>query len=263
MTCNKSMNIFLLGLASSMKTDIRTSNIDEGQIITFTYAFSVTLIVLFALGSNILSIDTFCRIQLRSTTVGLYLLVYSCCSLFGILMLECRLFQLLDSLRYIPFFIICNAVSGLASIFTRICLWMNGIIALQRSLYSFEHNPFINRIRSQATAPKQIITIIICIFLMHVHELICRVTLPDPVAEGKFVCQIKYSAELLILNKAFSFLHLFVPFSLHIVSNCLIMGSISRRRATLHQTTYWSQWVREFRHHGHLFFAPALAMVAV
>ncbi|CAF3655397.1 unnamed protein product [Rotaria sp. Silwood1] len=213
--------------------------------------------------SNIFSIDTFRHVQLRQTTVGIHLLVYSCCSLFGLLMLECRLFQLLDSLTYIPFFIICNVVSGLASIFTRICLWINELIALQRSLHSFEHIPLLNNIRSRAAASKQLLVIIICIFLMHVHELICRVTLPDPVAEGKFVCQIKYSTELLTLNTIFIFLHLFVPFSLNILANCLIMASISHRRATLHQTTYWSQWLKQFRRHGHLFLASTLAMVTV
>lgn len=261
MSCNKSTNIFLLGLASSMKTDIRTSDIDQWQIMTFAYAFSVTIMVAYAIGSNILSISIFSRVQLRSTTVGIYLLVYSCCSLFGILMLECRLFQLLDYLTYTPFFIICNVVSGLASIFTRLCLWMNGIISLQRSLYSFEYNHFLNRIRSRASAPKQIIVVIIGIFLMHVHELICRVTLPDPVAPGKFVCQIKYSPELLILNTVFTFLHIFVPFSLNMISNGFIMASISRRRANLHQTTYWSQWKKQFREHSNLFFAPTFAMV--
>ena len=261
MSCNKSVNIFLLGLASSMKTDIRTSDSDQEQIMTFAYAFPVTIMVAVAIGSNIISIDTFRRAQLRSTTVGLYLLVHSCCALFGMFMLQCRLFQLLDSLTYIPFFIICNVVSGLASIFTRICLWMIGLIALQRSLYSFEHNRLLDKIRSRAAAPIQILVIILCIFSMHVHELICRVTLPDPIVTDKFVCQIKYSSELLVLNKVFTFMHLFVPFSLNILANCLILASISRRRATLHRTTYWAQWLKQFRCHGHLFAAPTFAMV--
>ena len=244
-----------------MKTDIRTSDSDLQQAMTFAYAFPVTVMVAFAFGSNIISIDTFRRVQLRSTTVGLYLLIYSCCALFGTFMLECRLFQLLDSLTYIPFFIICNVVSGLASIFTRICLWMIGLIALQRSLHSFEHNRRLNRIRSRAAAPKQILVVISCVFAMHIHELICRVTLPDPILPSKFVCQIKYSSELLTLNKVFTFLHLSVPFSMNILANCLILASISRRRATLHQTTYWTQWLKQFRHHGHLFVAPTFAMV--
>jgi hypothetical protein len=261
MSCNKSVNIFLLGLASSMKTDIRTSDSDQQQLMTFAYAFPVTLMVAFAFGSNIISIDTFRRVQLRSTTVGLYLLIHSSCAFFGMFMLQCRLFQLLDSLTYIPFFIICNVVSGLASIFTRICLWMIGLIALQRSLHSFENNRLLNRIRSRAVAPQQILATIVCIFSMHIHELICRVSLPDPVVVDKFVCQIKYSSELLVLNKVFTFLHLFVPFSLNILANCLILASISRRRATLHRTTYWTQWLKQFRCHGHLFVAPTFAMV--
>ncbi|MCC7159952.1 MAG: hypothetical protein IT281_10505 [Ignavibacteria bacterium] len=244
-----------------MKTDIRTSDSSQEQVMTFAYAFSVTLMVALGFASNIFSIDTFRHPQLRQTTVGIDLLVYSCCSLFGLLMLECRLFQLLDSLTYIPFFIICNVVSGLASIFTRICLWINGLISLQRSLHSFEHNRVLNKIRSRAAAPKQLLVIIICVFCMHIHELICRVTLPDPVAEGKFVCQIKYSTELLTLNTVFTFLHLFVPFSLNVLANCLILASISRRRANLQQTTYWSQWQKQFRRHGHLFIAPTLALV--
>ena len=176
-------------------------------------------------------------------------------------MLECRLFQLLDSLTYTPFFIICNVISSLASISTRICIWMIGLIALQRSLHSFEHNRWLNQIRSRAAAPKQIVVVIVGICLMHVHELISRVTLPDPVAENRFVCQIKYSPALLVLNKVLTFIHLLVPFSVNVLANCLIMASISRRRATLHQTTYWSQWWKQFRSHGHLFMAPTLAMV--
>jgi hypothetical protein len=121
----------------------------------------------------------------------------------------------------------------------------------------------LNKFRSRNAAPKQILLVIIIVFLMHVHELICRVTLPDPVAVGKFVCQIKYSAQLLILNTVFTFVHLFVPFSLNILANCLILTSISRRRATLHRTTYWSQWIKHFHRHGHLFLAPTLAIVSL
>ncbi|CAF0825152.1 unnamed protein product [Adineta steineri] len=261
MTCNNATNIFLLGLASSMKTDIRTTSIDQQNIMTFAYVFSVTLMVTFGIISNVISIDTFRQTSIRSTTVGIYLLIYSCCSLFGLIMLVCRLFQLIDSLTYLPFFFICNVISGLASIFTRICLWLNGFTAFQRSLLAFEPNYIINKFRSRSIALKQIFCIIILIFLMHIHELICRVTLPDPVAPGKFVCQIKYPNALLILNQIFSTLHIFIPFFLHLLSTCLILTSISRRRALLHRTTYWKQWMKEFHTHSHLFVAPIIAMV--
>ena len=261
MSCNNSENIFLLGLASSMKTDIRTSDINQQNLMTFAYTFSVTLMVMLSIISSTLSIDTFRQALIRSTTVGITLLIYSCCSLFGILMLECRLFQLIDSLDYIPFFIICNVISGLASLFTRICLWLAGLVALQRSLHAFEHSPLLNRLRSRSFVLKQIFFIIIMVILMHIHEFICRVTLPDPVAPGKFVCQIKYPPELLLLNQIFSFCHIFIPFSLHILSIGLIIASISHRRATLHQTTCWTQMVKQFHSHVHLLVAPMLAVV--
>jgi hypothetical protein len=261
MSCNNTTNIFLLGLASSMATDIRTSNINQQQLMTFAYTFSVTLMVTFGIISNIISIDTFRRIEIRSKTVGIYLLIYSCCSLFGLLVLEGRLFQLINSISYIPFFFICCIISGLASIFTRICLWLNGFVALQRSLHSFEPNYLLNKIRSRSMALKTIFILIICIFLMHIHELISRVTLPDPVAPGKFVCQIKYSHELLILNQIFAFSHLSIPFLLHIISISLIITTISRRRAVLHQTTYWQQLIKQFHTHRYLFLLPMLAMV--
>ncbi|CAF3581022.1 unnamed protein product, partial [Adineta steineri] len=222
MTCNNATNIFLLGLASSMKTDIRTTSIDQQNIITFVYVFSVTSMVTFGIISNVISIDTFRQTSIRSTTVGIYLFIYSC-----------------YSLTYLPFFFICNVISGLASIFTRICLWLNGFTAFQRSLLAFEPNYIINKFRSRSIALKQIFCIIILIFLMHIHELIYRVTLTDPVASGKFVCQIKYPNALLILNQIFSTLHIFIPFFLHLLSTCLILTSISRRRALLHRTTYW------------------------
>ncbi|UJR19858.1 hypothetical protein I4U23_022991 [Adineta vaga] len=261
MTCNNSVNIFLLGLASSMKTDIRTSEVNQQDLMTFAYAFSVTIMFTLSIISNIISIDTFRQTAIRSTTVGIYLLIYSCASLFGILMLECRLFQLIDSLSYIPFFFICNLISGLASIFTRICLWLNGLIGFHRSLQSFELNHYLHRIRTKSNAIKQIIFTILIVILMHIHELVCRVTLPDPVAPGKFVCQIKYPSDLLILNQIFTFIHLFIPFSLHIISTCLIIASISHRKAILHHTTYYKQWMKQFQTHYHLFFAPLIAML--
>ncbi|CAF4260787.1 unnamed protein product, partial [Adineta steineri] len=45
MSCNKSVNIFLFGLASGMTTDIRTSDQNQQILMTFAYAFSVTLMV--------------------------------------------------------------------------------------------------------------------------------------------------------------------------------------------------------------------------
>ncbi|CAF4794282.1 unnamed protein product, partial [Rotaria sp. Silwood2] len=131
MSCNNSINIFLLGLVSGMTSDIRASSIDQQQLMTFAYAFSVTIMVAFGIISNIFSIDTLKQREVRSSTVGLYLIVYSCCSIFGLIMVECRLIRMLNSFSYAASFIICNIVSGLASIITRICLWMNGFIAIQ------------------------------------------------------------------------------------------------------------------------------------
>jgi hypothetical protein len=261
MSCTNSTNIFLLGLASSMKTDIRTINVNSRGLMTFAYSFSVTIMFILCIISNLISIDTFVVFVIRSTTVGICLCVYSCCSLFGILMLECRLFQLIDSLNYISFFLICNLVSGLASVFTRICLWLNGLIALHRSLNSFEHNHFLTKLRSKSSAIKQIFILIVLIFLMHIHEFICRVVLSDPVQPGKFVCQINYSKQLFLLNEIFTFCHIFIPFSLHVLSTCLIIGSISHRRAILHQTSYRKQWIKQFHCHSHLLVSPIVAMV--
>ena len=261
MSCTNSTNIFLFGLVSGMTSDIRSSNISQQELMTFAYAFSVTLLVVFGIISNILSIDTFCRRQIRTTTVGLYLIVYSYCSIFGILMLQFRLIRMLNSFSYTASFIICNIVSGLASIFTRICLWMSGVIALQRSLFSFKPNPLLNMIRSRKAAQKQILFIVILISLMHIHELICRVSVSDPLLEGNFICQIKYSPPLLTLNTLFSFMHIFVPFLMSMLANGLILTSISRRRAILHHRTYWLEWLSHFRRHRHLFIAPTLTIV--
>ncbi|CAF3342191.1 unnamed protein product [Rotaria sp. Silwood2] len=261
MSCNNSVNIFLIGLMSSMKTDIRTTNIDQQQLMTFAYIFSVTMMVVFALLSNILSVDTFRQTQLRSTSVGFHLLLYSYCSISVLLLLEIRLIQLLDSLSYEAFLSICNVITPISSILTRICLWMNGLIALQRALQSFELGILWNRIRSRETGFILVLVISICVSLMHVPELISRRTLPDLTARGKFICQIKYSEILLILNTMFSFIHVFLPVSLNMLANCLILASISRRRANIHGTTYWSQWIRHFHRHGHLFISPTLTIV--
>jgi hypothetical protein len=166
---------------SGIATDIRASSIDQQQLMTFAYAFSVTLMAAFAILSNILSIDTFYQAQIRTTTVGLYMIVYSYSSLFGIVMLECRLTRLLNTFTYATYFILCNVLAGLTSIFTRICLWMVGFIALQRSLHSFEPNRLLNMIRSRTAAKKQILVILIVVTLMHIHDLIYRVSVPDTV----------------------------------------------------------------------------------
>ncbi|CAF4152328.1 unnamed protein product [Rotaria sp. Silwood2] len=263
MSCNNSINIFLLGLVSGMTSDIRGSSIDQQQLMTFAYAFSVTIMVAFGIISNILSIDTLKQREVRSSTVGLYLIVYSCCSIFGLIMVECRLIRMLNSFSYTASFIICNVVSGLASIITRICLWMNGFIAIQRSLQSFEANHLINKIRSRSFAITNIFIVIISIFSMHIHELIYRVSVSDPLLKGNYICQIKYPSSLLIMNTIFSFVHLFVPLSLNIFANCLVLTLISRRRATLHQTSHWNQWMRHFHRHRHLFLAPTLAMICI
>jgi len=76
---------------SDIASDIKASSIDQQQLMTFAYAFSITLMVAFAILSNILSIDTFYQAQIRTTTVGLYMIVYSCCSLFVVVLLESRL----------------------------------------------------------------------------------------------------------------------------------------------------------------------------
>ncbi|CAF1018894.1 unnamed protein product [Adineta ricciae] len=262
MTCNNSTNIFLLGLVSGITSDIRAQSVDQQALMTFAYVFSVTSLTLFGLVSNILSVDTFCQEQIRSTTVGIYLIVYSCCSIIGIIMLECRLIRMLDNLNYAGSFIICSIVSSIASIFTRICLWLNGLVSLQRSLQSFEATAFMNLIHSQSAAFKQIVLVLICISLMHVHEIISRVSLPDPLLPGNYICQIRYSPSLLTMNTIFAFIHLFVPFTMNMLSNCLILTSITRRRATLHHRHYWIEWKHNFRRLCHLFLSPTCSLVS-
>ena len=263
MSCTNSTNVFLLGLVSGMTSDIRSSDISQQELMTFAYVFSVALLVVFGIISNILSIETFCRRQIRTTTVGLYLIVYSYCSIFVILMLQFRMIQMLNSVSHTTSFIICNIISALASISARICLWMVGVIALQRSLFSFEPNPLLNMIRSRKAAQKQILFIVILISLMHIHELVSRTLIADPLRAGNFICQIKYSPPLLTLNTIFSFMHIFVPFLMSMLANGLILTSISRRKASLHHRNYWMEWLRHFRRHRHLFIAPTLTIVSL
>jgi len=179
-----------------------------------------------------------------------------------VVLLESRLTRLLNTFTYATSLILCNVLTGLTSIFTRICLWMVGFIALQRSLHSFEPNPLLNKIRSRAAAKNQIPVILVVITLMHIPELIYRKSVPDPIT-GSLACQIKYPPSVMTLNTIFSLIHLSVPFSLNIFSNCLLLTSISRRRATLHRTPYWTQWMRNFRRHRHLFLAPTFTMVGL
>lgn len=262
MPCNGTIDIFLIGLMSSIKTDIRTTDETEQPIMTFAYVFPILLMVVSALLSNGLSIDTFRQPKIRLTTTGHYLLIYSYLSTFVLFLLAIRLIQLSDSLSHAGFMSICNAITPISSIFTRICLWLNGMIAFHRALLSLEFGDVWNRIKSRAVATKHIIIVMICVALMHVPELIVRRTLPDPVAPGKFVCQIKYPESLSILNTVFSFLHLLVPVSLNMLANCLILSSISRRKANLHNKTRRSQWLKEFRRIAHLFVSPTLTTVS-
>ena len=261
MSCNKSANIFILGLVSAMSSDIRTSDSDQQQVMTFAYVFSVTLLFVLGILSNILSIDTFRHTQIRTTTVGFYLVVYSCCSAFGIFMLECHLSRLLNSYSYTTSVFICKIVAGFSTIFTRICLWLNGFLALQRSIQSLESHPILDKIRSRSAAPIQILIIIIIVSSMHIHELIYRLSVPDSLFPGHFTCQIKYPPTIVTVNTVFSFTHIFVPVSLNVFADFMVLASISRRKANLHRTTYSIQWMRQFRRHRHLFLVSTLTIV--
>jgi hypothetical protein len=261
MSCNKSANIFVLSLVSAMSSDIKSSNSDQQQVMTFAYVFSVMLLVVFGILSNVLSIDTFRQAQIRTTTVGFYLVVYSCCSIFGIFMLGCHLSRLLNSYSYATSVFICKIVAGFSTIFTRICLWLNGFIALQRSIQSLEANPILDKIRSRSAAPIHVLVVIIIVTSMHIHELIYRVSVPDSSFQEHFVCQLKYPPSVLTLNTAFAFTHIIVPVSLNIFADFMILTSISNRKANLHRTTYRIQWMRQFRRHCHLFLAPTLTIV--
>lgn len=246
-----------------MTTDIRTSQAAQRPFMTFAYAFSVTSLVICALVSNIFALDTFRQLPIRSTTVGMYLIAYSCCSIFGVFMLQSRLFRMLDSFTYETSVLLCSVISGLASISTRTCLWLNSFIALQRSFQSLKIDQWLNRIGSVITAPIQILVIITTIALLHVHEFIYRVSVVDPQSSGHFICQILYTPSVLRMNTIFSFIHLCIPLVFNVVANCLILASISRRRATLYQTSYWTQWKKHFRRHYHLFLAPTVSLVSL
>jgi hypothetical protein len=138
MSCNNSINIFLLGLISNMTPDSRASSIDQQPIMIFAEAFSVTLLVVFAILSNISSIDTFRQAQIRTSTLGFYRISHGCCSIFGILMLEGRLIQMLNSFCYAASFLIFTLTH---------CLILTSITRRKAILHQFLSN-YINYGRS-------------------------------------------------------------------------------------------------------------------
>ena len=263
--CNKSTNIFSLGLASSMMSDIRSSPADQQSNMQFAYAFCVTFLVFISLISNILSILTFARQKLRRTTVGTYLLCYSIYSPIGMLMLQFRLIQFIDWLSYVPFYFICNVISGLASVLTRQCLWMSAFIALQRSLEAMGRGKPTSRANKSAVC--HILVLNLVIVAMHIHEFYSRVTLPDPIAPGKWVCQITYTPTLSILNIVFIFLHLFVPFLLNLLSSFFVIQSVIKRELNLqngmNNLPYWDTCRKQLKRHRDLFAAPILSIVSL
>ncbi|CAF1455732.1 unnamed protein product [Adineta steineri] len=263
--CNKSTSIFVLGLASSMMTDIRLSPTNEQSKMEFGYAFCVTFLVFISFISNMLTILTFIRQKLRQTPTGIYIICYSIYSPIGMLMLQFRLIQFIDWLSYTSFVFICNVVSGLASVLTRQCVWMTGLIALQRSLEAKGIGKRVSGTRRSSIC--QIFALSLVIVIMHIHEFYSRVSLPDPIAPGKWICEILYTPSLNILNTVLAFLHLLFPFFLNLLANSFIIRTVVSRKLHLQSETnsftFYQMCKKQLKRHRDLFIAPTLSIVCM
>ncbi|CAF1181153.1 unnamed protein product [Adineta ricciae] len=220
------------------------------------YCSVVFLIFIFGAITNCATFITFNRSNLRSTSVGIYLLFYAMISQLTLLSL------LLKSLQVLLDFLIddtlCKIISYLLSITLRCSLWLISWVAIVRVVYI--RVLFSTLFKNVYLAVKISFMTLIIVASMDIHELFFYVKDPS----GQSACIAHYPSIVSMYERVTVILHHTIPFCIQILSitGLIILAARSRSRATNNSETFSRYLQRQFQIQKEMYIVPLVVIIS-
>ena len=236
-TCNGSDSSFLrLSMPSSMSIDIfLQTDLQQKIVLNVIYDILTTLQFLVGIICNLLMIETLIQKQIRITSCGIYLLLYSLSSLTGMILYYVRhtvtiyFNQELNNNSLLH----CRLITTTLNVTLILCLWSSAFVSVERLLLVFFH---FSEYRSRKCAVIASILLIPLAVAAEVTAFIGWHSDIHPIVVTMSLCRYSYTPlNLKIFDDIFSsmYIHSIIPCGLHVLSIIASLVHIIRRRIIL------------------------------
>ena len=262
--CQYSTELMSFTLDSLIVKDLQTNP----QVFIGIYIFIVLFIFLFGLFNSLISFLTFIRPKPRKTSVGTYLLIISIVDQCSLLLLLFKVIHIIlgsngtlfyyDNLNFYS----CKIVSYLLSVFTRITYWFTSFITIERLCLAFF--PLPSTLKNPRRTFTLSICVILCLFGMHIHEVIYYTTIVDHSFTSRNVtlCVTNYTQpSILAYNRVNVSVHYFIPFLIQIISITILIIRITCSRARTsgnHQQTFFNLFMGQLKTQKEQYITPII-----
>ena len=149
------------------------------------------------------------------------------------------------------------------SVLTRITYWLTSLITIERlCLVLF---PTSSLLKNQHRVIVQIIFVILCLFTMHIHELIFYIIIVDysDLSRNVTLCVTNYTqSSILTYNRINVFIHYFIPFLIQIISITILFIQIACNRARISGSTFWNILIRQIRTQKEQYITPIIIILS-
>ncbi|CAF1198072.1 unnamed protein product, partial [Didymodactylos carnosus] len=227
--------------------------------------------VMFIFGSlnGILSIATFRMKKTRDVGCGFYLLVSSWISIFIVIVMIIKFWQLVLSQMAVltnRSLLIFNCL--LLDMILQVLLtsndWLDGCVSAER-VFTVIKNVNFNKSKSKQIAKWITLNIILLTLITHLHVPIHRHLIDDiDTDEQRTWCLIQYSSSINIFNSFITLFHFLIPFIINLISILCIIILISRSHLTLHpRLTFKEHLHLQFKQHKHHLIASCTLALLV
>ncbi|CAF0919287.1 unnamed protein product [Rotaria sordida] len=262
-SCEINTNVIQFSLTFTMQWDIRQaslhSNFNTPGII---YTTIIALMLFMAVINNIVCLQTFLLQDIRLTNCGMLQIFYCISGLIAIVGMQLRMLTMLifdELIQAYPYrYAACNIIPVIVILMGTVCMWLSSILIIEFVLLECFN---LSLYRSRRFS---VISSIICLLLTigtHMHEIIARHPLPDPMHPDSYSCTFAYPLPLDIIDKILRVCHIIIPLGIQFIGSICILISITRRTLLVRDRyDYCQVFISEFIKRKH-FFVPQLFII--
>jgi hypothetical protein len=260
--CQLSTKGFIFSLDSILGYHIKPNLSINQQPLIIKISIAITTIM-FILGliNGLLSFLTFRREKAKQVGTGYYLLFSSITSIFIIILLTIKFWELILSQMSLitnRSFLYFNCI--LVDVILKILLssneLLNACVAFERMI-SVIKGPHYDRQKSKKISKWIILSVFIFTIVTHIHDPIHRELIDDiDMDENRIWCFIKYSSSINIYNSFITLFHFLIPFIINIISAICIILKIAINRSVIQcDQTFQQHLHHQIKEHRHILIA--------
>jgi hypothetical protein len=229
--------------------------VECSRTMKIVYLSMIVIIFCFGLFNNFCSFVTFKRPTTRNFGVGNYLFIITCLNKMSLL---CLLVKFIQITFQITNFGSCKTVSYIFSVFTRSTYWLTSWVTINRLLTIIF--PVSTNVKSPRLAIGISIVSLICLFAMHIHEIITYTIVDD-----SLICVTNLNTNFLsIYNRLSTLIHYLVPFCIQVIAITLLIVFVARSRTktTSGKMTFHQILIKQFQTQKELYLTPIIIILS-